>query len=50
MKHELVEWLCIELGIDMVMDLNLARSKLNFLFAKISFGVNVKGFSEATKE
>jgi len=27
----------------MVMGLNLGRSKLNFLFAKISFGVNVKG-------
>jgi len=27
----------------MVMGLKLGRSKLNFLFAKISFGVNVKG-------
>jgi len=29
--------------IGIVMDLNLGRSKLNFLFAKIFFGMNAKG-------
>jgi len=43
MKHELVKWLCIELNIGMVMCLNLGRSKLNFLFDKSFFGMNVKG-------
>jgi len=42
MKHELVEWLLIELNIGMVMGLKLGGPKLNFLFAKISFGMNVK--------
>ena len=31
MKHELVKWLYIDLGIDMVMGLNLGRPKLSFL-------------------
>jgi len=37
MKHELVEWLYIDLA------LAWFEPKLNFLFAKISFGVKVKG-------
>jgi len=43
MKHELVKWLYIGLDIDMVMGLNLGRSTLNFLFAKTSFCMNMKG-------
>jgi len=43
MKYELVEWLCINLTFGMVWSLNLGEPKLNFLFAKISFGMNVKG-------
>jgi len=42
-KHELVKWLCMELDIGMVRGLNLVRIKLNFLFAKILFGMKVKG-------
>jgi len=43
MKHGLVEWLCIELNIGMVMGLNLGRTKLGFLFVNFSFGMKVKG-------
>jgi len=43
MKHELVEWWPIELNVGMVMGLNLGGTKFNFLFAKISFGMKVKG-------
>jgi len=43
MKHEFVKWLCIELNIRMVMGLNLGRTKLSFLFANFSLGMNMRG-------
>jgi len=43
MKRELVEWLLIEFNIGMVMGSNFGGTKLNFLFAKISFRMKVKG-------
>jgi len=43
MKCELVEGWLIELNVGMVMGSNLGGTKLNFLSAKISFGVKMKG-------
>jgi len=40
MKYELVEH-CF--GIDIVVGSNLREPKLNFIFAKLSFGMNMKG-------
>jgi len=42
MKHELVEWLCIDLTfLWLGFEPRLMQNK--FLFAKISFSMNVKG-------
>jgi len=43
MKHELVELVVYWLDIDIGVGLNLGRHKLSFLFAKIFFGMDVKG-------
>jgi len=42
MKYDLVKWLCIDLDIGMVMGSNLCSFTLNFIFARISFGMNMK--------
>jgi len=42
MKHELVKWLSIDLDIGMIMGSNLGNFTLNFIFARISFGINMK--------
>ena len=34
MKHDVVEWLCIELDIGIVMGSNLGEPKFNSLFAR----------------
>jgi len=44
MKHDLVEWLCIEFDIGMVRGSNLDEPKLSFLFAKLIFGKDEKGW------
>jgi len=43
MKHELVELVVHLLWNLMVVCSNLGRTKLNFIFAKLSFGMNAKG-------
>jgi len=42
-KHELVNWLYIDLAFGMVMASNLSEPKLSFLFAKLDFGKEENG-------
>ena len=42
MKHECVKWLSIDLDIGMAMGSNLGSFTLNFIFARISFDMNMK--------
>jgi len=43
MKYELIEWLCMKLTLAWFIGSNLGGTKLNFLFANFSFGMNMKG-------
>jgi len=43
MKHELVEWLCINFAIEWLCVQTLMRTKINFLFSKFYFDLNMKG-------
>jgi len=42
-KHELVEWMYIDLALAWLWVQTLENLKLDFIFAKLSFGLNVKG-------
>ena len=42
MKHELVEWMCMDYVIEWLCVQTLLRIELNFLFANFSFGMNMK--------
>jgi len=44
----LVEWLCINLTMVWLCVQTMMRTKLNFLFAKFSFGMDIKGHSNAS--
>jgi len=43
MKYDLVEWLSIDLALTWLWVQTLENPKLNFIFAKLSFGLNMKG-------